>query len=225
MNINSAVPAAASKKSSRKLHPSKEQIALLPDFAGLQLEQIVLLESSAQFEQALALIKTAGVVGFDTESKPVFAKGGISDGPHVVQIALDDRAFIILVGSNPPIEFLKAVCESKAIIKVGIGLKSDRSHFVHKFGFQLQGAVDLTQPLRSLGYKQALGAKSAVAVLLGQNLKKSKSVSTSNWAMRPLQPAQLLYAANDAYCALKLFQALGSPLPGPQTRRKAMATP
>ena len=49
---------------------------------------------------------------------------------------------------------------------------------------------------------------SAVAVLLGQNLPKSKSVSTSNWARATLEPRQLLYAANDAYAALRVYQAL-----------------
>ena len=37
------------------------------------------------------MIQAAGVVGFDTESKPVFTKGGKSDGPHVVQIAAEDE--------------------------------------------------------------------------------------------------------------------------------------
>ena len=68
--------------------------------------------------------------------------------------------------------------------------------------------MDLTGPLRILGYKQALGVKAAVAVLLGQNLPKSKSMSTSNWARNDLEPSQLLYAASDAFAALRVYQAL-----------------
>jgi hypothetical protein len=56
-----------------------------------------------------------------------------------------------------------------------------------------------------------MGAKAAVAIVLGQRLQKSKSVTTSNWASAELKPNQLLYAANDAYAALCVFRALGSP--------------
>ena len=212
----------ASKKSTLKPHPTKDEIVLLPAFEGLQLGQIVILESHDQFKNALALIQAAGVVGFDTESKPVFIKGGKSEGPHVVQIALNDRAYIVPIGTNPPIEFLIAVLGSKDIIKVGFGLKSDRGHLRRKFGVLVQGDIELTQSLRALGYRQRLGAKAAVAVVLGQNLNKSKSVTTSNWAMRPLQKSQLLYAANDAFSALKIFLALGSPLKLNHTKTKAI---
>ncbi len=196
------------KKPIKKPHPTKEEIALLPDFDGLQLKQIILLEKEEQFSKALAMIQAAGVVGFDTETKPVFEKGVKPDGPHVVQLALNDRAFIIPIGQNPPTEFLVAVLGSKAITKVGFGLNSDRGELRRKFGLVLQGEMDLTQPLRKLGYRQRLGARAAIAVVFGQNLQKSKSVTTSNWAQRPLQTSQLLYAANDAFAALKIFHAI-----------------
>jgi ribonuclease D len=37
---------------------------------------------------------------------------------------------------------------------------------------------------------------------------KSKSVTTSNWAARVLSERQLLYAANDAYAAIRIYHAL-----------------
>jgi hypothetical protein len=109
------VSASPSKKSTLKSHPTKDEIVLLPAFEGLQLGQIVILESLDQFKDALALIQAAGVVGFDTESKPVFTKEGKSDGPHVVQIALNDRAYIVPIGTNPPIEFLTAVLAQRIL--------------------------------------------------------------------------------------------------------------
>ncbi|MEB0092244.1 hypothetical protein RHM65_01475 [Pseudomonas sp. CCI4.2] len=90
----------ASKKSTLKPHPTKDEIVLLPAFEGLQLGQIVILESHDQFTNALEMIQAAGVVGFDTESKPIFIKGGKSEWPHVVQIALNDRAYIVPIGTT-----------------------------------------------------------------------------------------------------------------------------
>ena len=65
--------------------------------------------------------------------------------------------------------------------------------------------------LRKLGYSQPVGLKAAVAIVLAQRLPKSKSTSTSNWALPKLRPKQLLYAANDAYAALAVFNAMGKP--------------
>jgi ribonuclease D len=38
---------------------------------------------------------------------------------------------------------------------------------------------------------------------------KSRKATTSNWANPRLTDAQLIYAANDAYAALRVFDALG----------------
>ena len=191
--------------------PTKEQIALLPPFVGLSLNQIVVLRSQAQLEDAYRAIETEKFVGFDTESKPTFVKGAEATGPHVLQFALQNRAFVVQLSEEPPLAFLKAVVESQAIVKVGFGLMSDREPISRRLGIRLGATVELTATLRALRYKHALGAKAAVAIVLGQRLQKSKSVTTSNWGSASLKPNQLLYAANDAYAALCVFRALGSP--------------
>jgi ribonuclease D len=106
------------------------------------------------------------------------------------------------------VPFLSSVIASQAIVKVGFGLRSDRGPLRRRLGIEFGAAVELTETLRALRYKHALGAKAAVAVVLGQRLQKSKAVTTSNWASPTLKPNQLLYAANDAYAALSVFRAL-----------------
>jgi len=194
-----------------KDRPTKEQIAQLPPFTGLSLDRIFVLKTASQFEKALRAIKNEGFIGFDTETKPTFTKDVMPNGPHVIQMALRDRAYIVQIGSVPPVEFLKAIIESREIVKVGFGLKSDRGPLLRKLGLRLHTTVELSQVLRSLRYKQALGVKAAVAIVLGQQLRKPKSVTTSNWAVPKLYPNQLLYAANDAFAALAVFRAMGSP--------------
>jgi ribonuclease D len=54
-----------------------------------------------------------------------------------------------------------------------------------------------------------MGVKGAVAVLFNQRFIKSKKAATSNWANVRLSEAQLVYAANDAYAAIRVWQALG----------------
>ena len=48
-----------------------------------------------------------------------------------------------------------------------------------------------------------------MAVVFQQRFLKSKKAATSNWAKPQLSEAQLIYAANDAYAAARVFQALG----------------
>jgi ribonuclease D len=192
-----------------KTRPTKEEIAQLPPFEGLPLDRIELLQTAEQMAAAATEIAGERYIGFDTESKPIFTKDAVQDGPHVVQFALRDRAYVIQVSNGESHELLKAVLESPDIIKVGFGLKSDRSQLHHKLGIRIEGIVDLTQTLRKLRYKEALGAKVAVAVVLGQRLQKSRTVTTSNWGAQQLSPSQLIYAANDAFAALAVFHAIG----------------
>lgn len=208
-------------KTTHLIRPTREEIALLPLFPGLPLDRIQCLETGAQFERALAVMNEAVFVGFDTESKPTFFKDAAQNGPHVVQIAVDNEAFIVQIRSNTPSAFLKALVESERIVKIGFGLTSDRAPLARKLGLKLNTTVDLSKTLRSLGYKQELGVKAAVAIVLGQNIQKSKKVTTSNWANAALSASQLLYAANDAYAALKVFQAMGSPYAAPGSGRSA----
>ena len=63
------------------------------------------------------------------------------------------------------------------------------------------------------GFRRQVGTKAAVAALFGRRYLKSKRAATSNWANRHLNEAQLLYAANDAWAALRVYEALGRPTP------------
>jgi len=59
-----------------------------------------------------------------------------------------------------------------------------------------------------MGYAGQIGVRGAIGVLLKLCFKKSKSTTTSNWALAELSERQLSYAANDAYAALKILEKL-----------------
>ena len=63
--------------------------------------------------------------------------------------------------------------------------------------------------MRKLGYKQAVGVRTAVAIALGRRLHKAKSATPSNWAAISLSEGQVQYAGEDAFAALAVFYALG----------------
>lgn len=191
--------------------PSKADTLTLPVFAGLDLPQIVVPASAAQFEAAACEIAAASAVGFDTESKPTFRLGEVSDGPHIVQFALPSKAFIFQLHHASAQGPLVALLRESALCKVGFGLGSDRSQILAKLGVVPQAVLDLNAVFSRRGYRRDMGVRAAVALMFEQRFLKSKKTTTTNWAMPQLTAAQLRYAANDAYAALRVWQALGEP--------------
>ncbi len=194
-----------------KTTPSKAELALLEPFVGLTLERIHVPANHAEFAAATAEIMAAGMVGFDTESRPTFAVGEVSEGPHLVQFALPDKAFLFQIHHAEAHPFLLELLQSERLIKVGFGLKSDSGHIYAKLGIKLGGVVDLNAVFRMDGYHKEMGVRAAVGLVFQQRFAKSRKVTTSNWAQQQLTPQQMLYAANDAWAALKVVLALDRP--------------
>ncbi|MEH6822342.1 MAG: 3'-5' exonuclease [Motiliproteus sp.] len=188
--------------------PSKADIALLPPFTGLTLEQIIVPSTQAEFVAAAADLSRCRYVGFDTESKPCFRPGQISDGPHVIQLTTLKRAYIFQLQHDACHALVAELLQLPTLVKVGFGLKSDRGHLLRKLAIKPRALLDLNLLFRAEGYRKEIGVKAAIAVVLKQRFQKSKHVSTSNWALPELKSNQLLYAANDAYAALKVLEAM-----------------
>jgi ribonuclease D len=180
----------------------------LEPFQGLSLECIYVPRSSEALEQAAGEIRTSGLAGFDTESKPTFTVGEKSRGPHVVQFALRNKAFIFQLHLPGCRDLVSDLLQSERVLKVGFGLKNDRGQIQSKLGVPLRAILDLDHVFRKQGYNGQIGVRAAVGAVLQQSFPKSKRVTTSNWAAAALTPRQLLYAANDAYAALRVMDAL-----------------
>ena len=201
-------PGAHVARAPHRPTPSKEDIALLPPFERLGLERIALVATAAQAENACAALAAAPAWGFDTESKPTFVQGQASDGPHIVQLATRERAWVFQLhdpGCRARVAELLAL---PGVAKAGFGLGDDIRRIRHKLGVEPAGVVELNTLMRQQGYRKDIGVKAAVAVLFHQRFIKSKKAATSNWASATLTEAQLLYAANDAWAALRVFEAL-----------------
>lgn len=193
----------------KKVAPTKDEIAAMPPFEGLSLRHIHIPNCREEFAAAAAEIMAAGVVGFDTESKPTFVSGEISDGPHLVQFALHDRAYLFQPHLAEGLPYLIELLRSQQLIKAGFGLRSDGAHVRARFGVDMGGVVDLNHVFSHDGYHREMGVRAAVALMFRQRFAKSRKVTTSNWAQHDLTAQQQLYAANDAYAALRVLQALG----------------
>jgi ribonuclease D len=191
-----------------KIAPTKDEIALMQPFVGLTLEHIHVPITREEFASAAAAIRAAGVVGFDTESRPTFVVGDVSEGPHVAQFSLHDRAYLFQVHRAEGLPYLIELLQSDKVIKVGFGLRSDSGQIFKKLGVKFGGVVDLNTVFSMQGYRKEMGARAAVGLVFKQRFAKSKKVTTTDWSQHELTQQQMLYAANDAYAALKVLEAL-----------------
>jgi ribonuclease D len=190
--------------------PDKEQIALLEPFDRLGLDRIHLVATRPQAEAAWDELAAAKMWGFDTESKPTFVREQVSEGPHVVQLATLERAWVFQLHDLECRAVVARLLALRGIVKAGFGLGDDRKRIISKLGAEPADVLELNAVFRERGYRKDMGVKGAVAVLFNKRFIKSRKATTSNWANPRLTEAQLVYAANDAYAAARVYQALST---------------
>jgi len=188
--------------------PDKDAIALMPAFERLNLDRIHLVSDEKQALHAREQLTQHTAWGFDTESKPTFKVGEVSDGPHVLQLATADAGWVIQLRDPACRKIAAELLAMPGIVKAGFGLGDDRKRIMHKLGVDIVDMLELNTVFRERGYRKDMGVKGAVAVLFEKRFIKSKKAATSNWANKVLSEAQLVYAANDAYAAFRVWQAL-----------------
>lgn len=206
--VSGASHAMLRPMSHRLVAHTPEQIALLEPFERLGLDRIVLVHTARQATEAAHELADAPAWGFDTESKPTFLQGEVSDGPHIVQLANLHKAWVFQLHDAQCRDTAAMLLARPGVVKAGFGLGDDRKRIERKLGVQPQDVLDLNHVFRERGWRKDMGVKAAVAALFGRRYQKSKKAATSNWSNLRLSESQLVYAANDAWAAIKVFHAL-----------------
>jgi len=147
-------------------------------------------------------------MGFRYRIEAHIPENEASDGPHTVQLATPGHGYVFQLHDAECRAVAAALLAQPGIVKAGFGLGDDVRRITHKLGIAPQGILDLNTTFRERGWRKDMGVKAAVAVMFGRRFLKSKKAATSNWAAPQLSEAQLVYAANDAWAALRVYQAL-----------------
>ena len=144
----------------------------------------------------------------DVEWRPTFRAGAARNPVALVQVSSATACVLVPVahlGGLPP--RLRALLEDAAVWKCGCGVTDDAALMLSDWGVQLASLFDMARVAPRLGDYANPGLKGLCAAF-GRALHKSKSVQLSNWAQRPLRPAQSEYAAQDAYASIWLVEQL-----------------
>lgn len=157
---------------------------------------------------ACAMLRREAVLGFDTETKPRFEPGG-SNPTALIQICSSKGTWLFSLGRIEDRGPLAALFSDPAVLKTGVALADDVRKLQEVFPFEPAGFVELSALARSLGFKAA-GLRNLAGNFLGFRI--SKSAKTSNWERWPLSPAQVRYAATDAWVSRELYFKLRTAL-------------
>ena len=181
---------------------SREDLNLLPmrSYQG----PVDLLDSDEAVEQAIPKIAAEALLGFDTETKPVF-KPGVSHPPALVQLAGESRAWIFQLHKLRRLDGLLAVLEDRRIIKAGIAQPDDLKKLREVHVFEPAGFTEVGDLARKLGMTQT-GLRTLAGLVLC--FRVSKREQRSNWARTELSLSQITYAATDAWVSRELYLAL-----------------
>lgn len=195
---------------------SREEMANLPirRYEG----EVCVVATSRDLERALADIRRESVVGFDTETRPAFAKGE-SHPPCLAQAATAGAVYLFQLRQLDVFPVLAELLAQPRIVKVGVALANDLRPLKLLFPFVEQNVLDLGVIARRCSLSQT-GLRNLAGIFLG--IRIPKGARTSNWAAPRLSAAQITYAATDAWACRELFlqfQSLGLL----QTRKPGMA--
>ena len=160
------------------------------------------------------------ILGFDTETIPRanFLSYGRrphneKEGPATLQLATLDSCLIVHLThcQQTNLEPLQRILEDRSILKAGVAIDDDALEvYRSSFNFQVTSRLDIGCALTRSTTKpgQRLGLRALLAEASQLDLPKSKKISMSNWGAKKLTEAQLVYAARDAWAAVRVVHSL-----------------
>lgn len=166
---------------------------------------IVVVRTEKQRAQALKEIAGESLLGFDTETRPVFKKGKKPGPPSLVQLATSSCAYVFQINLLPLCNGLCDLLADESIIKTGVAVRDDILGLQRLAEFDPASFIDLSD-ISASAKMQTHGLRNMAANLLGFRI--SKSAQCSNWAKEKLTPQQVNYAATDAWVSRELYLAL-----------------
>jgi len=181
---------------------SKEEIRELPliVFEG----NIHIIDTLEEINEAIARLNKETLLGFDTETRPVFRKG-IKHKIALVQLSTDTDAYLFRIHKIGLPQGLISIFENPEILKIGADNNIDIRGLKHITPFNSKGFKDI-QTIAKANAIENLSLRKLTAIVLKKRLSKRQQLS--NWENDELSQGQLHYAATDAYVCIKIYNAL-----------------
>ena len=187
---------------SRKI--SREELNVLPlyKYTGV----IHLIKEEKELLSAVEALQGESILGFDTETRPAFRRGE-NYKPCLLQLAGPDEVYLFQLDVLKNVRPLFFLLSQEHIRKVGIAIRDDIRKLKEIISFEERGFVEIGDLAKKLEITYT-GLRTLCALLL--RVRISKKAQTSNWSRQPLTPAQITYAATDAWVCREIYLRLQS---------------
>mgnify|MGYP004443002589 CR=1 FL=1 len=158
-----------------------------------------------EYYRAIEHLEMCRMIGFDTETKPVFQPNARRHSTALLQLSSDSDAFLFRLHLMGLPDELASILASPSITKIGAAVNDDIHGLQRYNNFTAARFMDLQRFGDKYGIKDK-SVKKMAGIILG--VKVSKSQQLSNWEAEELSHAQCLYAATDAWICLKMYKKL-----------------
>jgi ribonuclease D len=175
------------------------------DFASFPGKIIVIESVGAEFNRAIAYLRSQKVIGFDTETRPTFTPAQPRYNVSLLQLSGPDRAYLFRLNKMGMHRRLCNLLASEKIVKVGAAIHDDIRGLQKLHGFNPGGFVDL----QKIGWEWGIrdkAVKKMSAIILGFRISKTQQLS--NWEADVLSESQCKYAATDAWVCRQMYLKL-----------------
>ena len=183
------------------------------EYASFPGKIIVIDAVGAEFNRAVAYLRSQKVIGFDTETRPCFGPNQPRYGVSLLQLSGPEKAYLFRVKTIGMHRRLCNLLSDKRIVKVGAAIHDDIRGLQKLREFEPGNFVDLQKIVCEYGIRDK-SVKKMTAIILGFRISKTQQLS--NWEAESLSESQCRYAATDAWVCremyLKLMKSEKNPL-------------
>ena len=175
------------------------------DYVNFPGKIYVIDSVGAEFNRAIAYLRSQKVIGFDTETRPTFSPQQPRYGVALLQLSGRDKAFLFRVNTIGMHRRLCNLLADARILKIGAAILDDIRGLQKKREFEPAGFVDLQKIVWEWGIRDK-SVKKMAAIILGARVSKTQQLS--NWEAENLSESQQMYAATDAWVCREMYLKL-----------------
>lgn len=166
--------------------------------------EIIVIDDVDDVDDAVEYLKQFKVIGFDTETRPVFRKN-VTRKVALMQLATMDKCFLFRLNRIQYPDVLDDIICNDEVIKVGLSLRDDFAALRQRSDCSPLNFVDLQNFVKDYNIKD-MSLQKIYAILFNKKIAKNQRLS--NWEAKVLKDSQKMYAAIDAWASLRIYNYL-----------------
>ena len=175
------------------------------EYASFPGKIYVIDSVGAEFNRAIAYLRSQKIIGFDTETRPCFGPNQPRYGVALLQLSGPEKAFLFRVNKMGMHRRLCSILADEKIVKVGAAIHDDIRGLQKLNDFKAAGFVDLQRIVWEWGIRDK-SVKKMAAIIMGFRISKTQQLS--NWEAETLSEQQCRYAATDAWSCIMIYKEL-----------------